>query len=318
MVHHQYLKYCTKEQEQEFLLSLHLWEGTSKEVFNVLYAVSNHIDDHYEYLEIPKKDGTKRKLWMPDFTLKKIQYNILHHILDGMKISEFATAYHKGSDIVFNVKPHVGKSMILKLDLKNFFEHITFDIVKNKVFQEEYFPESVATLLTFLCCHKGALPQGAPTSPAISNIILKDFDEIVGNWCYGRSIKYTRYCDDMVFSSENINKKELIVFIEEQLKVLGLKLNYQKTRLLKNGNQKMITGIIANEYMQAPRKYRKKLRQEIYYCKKFGISNHLKNQKLEMDCHEYIESLKGRIRFVLHINPSDEEFLDYRKWIQTQ
>ncbi len=306
-----YLIYCTKEQEQEFLLSLQLIE---KNTFQTLYSVSNHIEDHYEYLEIPKKDGTKRKLMVPDPLLKKIQKNILNHILYGINTSTYAKAYKKGNNIITNALPHVNQPKILKLDIKNFFNHITFEQIKTTVFKEEYFPESIATLLTILSTYHGYLPQGAPTSPAISNIILKEFDEIIGAWCHQKQITYTRYCDDLTFSG-NIEKKEIIDFVQTELQKMGFQLNHKKTKLLTKKHRQIITGIVVNEHLRAPRNYRKEIRKQMYYCQKFGIENHLKYHHLDIDIENYKKSLKGKILFVLQINPNDQEFKNYLKWI---
>lgn len=114
---HNYFIYCSKEQEREFLLSLHLVE---EKPFTTLYSISNHIEKHYEYLEIPKKDGTKRNLLVPDSLLKQIQRNILRHILYGMNISNYASAYRKGASIRNNALPHCNQPFILKLDIKKF------------------------------------------------------------------------------------------------------------------------------------------------------------------------------------------------------
>lgn len=311
MANNKYLIYCTKEQEIEFLLSLQLIE---KKPLTTLYSVSNHIDKHYEYLEIPKKDGTKRKLLVPDYLLKTIQKNILHHILYGINISTYVTSYRKGENMVSNARPHLKQPMILKLDIKDFFNHITFEQVKKNVFKEEYFPEAISTLLTVLCCYHGKLPQGAPTSPMISNIILKEFDEIVGTWCKERNIVYTRYSDDLTFSG-TFEKQEIIMLVKQQLNQFGFRLNTKKTRLLTSQNRQIVTGIVVNEHLQVPRKYRKELRKTIYYCQKFGVKKHLENKQIEIEEKEYIQSLKGKILFVLQVNPNDKEFKQYLKWI---
>jgi len=312
-----YFKYCTKEQEMEFLLSLGLWKGEEKEVLKILYSVSNHIEKHYEYLEIPKKDGNKRKLLAPDFLLKQIQKNILNHIIKGLSISKYATAYYKGSDIVKNAEVHLRKPIILKLDMKNFFDTITFEHVKSFVFKEEYFPEGVATILTKLCTYQNHLPQGAPTSPTISNIILKEFDDEVGNFCIENNITYTRYCDDMTFSGR-FDKEKIISFVGGRLKTFGFTLNHKKTKLLTKGKRQIITGIVVNEYLNTPRIYRKEIRKQIYYCKKFGIEKHLQNIGLDIEKDIYLESLKGKILFVLHVNKEDIEFKNYLDWINKQ
>lgn len=306
----QYLKYCTKKQALEFLESLHLYQD-----IRTLYAVSNHIEKHYEYMEIPKKDGGKRILYMPDALLKGIQRNILNHVLYGMHISPYAKAYYKNAGILENAKPHVNKRVVLKLDIKDFFGSITFQMVKERIFREEYFPESISILLTILCGYKGVIPQGAPTSPMISNIILREFDEIVGNWCKESNIVYTRYCDDMTFSG-TFDKNDILSFIKQELALLGFQLNDKKTKLFTLNQRQMITGIVVNEKLNTTREYRKNIRKEIYYCKKYGIENHLKFNHIDMERKEYLNSLKGKTLFVLHVDKKNQEFQKYLKWIE--
>lgn len=231
-----------------------------------------------------------------------------------MNISSYAKAYRRGENIVSNARHHLKQPMILKLDIKDFFNHITFHQVKKYVFKEEYFPEATSILLTILCCYQEKLPQGVPTSPMISNIILREFDEIVGDWCKKRNIVYTRYCDDLTFSGA-FEKHEIILFIKQQLNELGFQLNKQKTRLLTSKNRQIITGIVVNEHLQVPRKYRKELRKIIYYCQKFGIKKHLEYKQIEIEIKDYIQSLKGKILFVLQANPNDAEFQEYLNWI---
>ena len=146
-------KYCTKKQSREFLLSLGLLGETDwpeEKQLACLYAVSNHIWEHYHPAEIEKRDGTIRRLWVPDRLLMKIQRNIIHKILDQMPVSPYATAYHAGGGIVVNARFHTGSAQILKLDIKDFFEHILFWHIYSHAFPTIYFPPSAGTLLSHL------------------------------------------------------------------------------------------------------------------------------------------------------------------------
>lgn len=104
---------------------------------------------------------------------------------------------------------------------------------------------------------------------------MKEFDEELGNWCNLRNISYTRYSDDMTFSGQ-FNPSELIVKVRKMLYKLGLSLNNDKIRIIHKSSRQNVTGIVVNEKMQVNIKYRNKIRQEIYYIKKFGLSSHLK------------------------------------------
>ncbi|WP_442855524.1 hypothetical protein [Clostridium sp. Marseille-P2415] len=119
-------KYCTQKHCRDMLLSFRLLGNTSwpdEKVMACLYAVSNHTERHYRTVRIPKRDGTERRLLVPDKILMRIQKNILHHILDGYAVSGCATAYHKGAGVVPNAWAHTGKNVVVKLDIKFFREY---------------------------------------------------------------------------------------------------------------------------------------------------------------------------------------------------
>ena len=280
-----------------------------------LYAVSNNISKHYHKAKLPKKSGGYRNLSVPDEVMKAIQRQISEMLLIHMPVSRYAKAYRFGSSTLRNAKHHVGKQVVLKLDILHFFDSVRYSTVKDKVFPEEIYAEPLRILLTMLCYHKDALPQGAPSSPAITNIILYEFDELVGQWCRERGIAYTRYCDDMTFSGD-FNPAEVIRFVRLELKKMGFLLNEQKTRIQRPGQQQSVTGIVVNEKLSIPANYRRKLRQELYYCKNFGIQEHLQKTGLEIPEDIYRMQLLGKVNYVLQVHPNDRDMLEARKWLQ--
>ena len=280
-----------------------------------LYAVSNNISKHYHKAKLPKKSGGYRNLSVPDEVLKAIQKQIADVLLIHMPVSRYAKAYRFGSSTLRNAKHHVGKQVVLKLDILHFFDSIRYSTVKDKVFPEEIYAEPLRILLTMLCYHKDALPQGAPSSPAITNIILYEFDELVGHWCRERNIAYTRYCDDMTFSGD-FEPTEVIRFVRTELRKLGFLLNEQKTRIQRPGQQQTVTGIVVNEKPSIPAVYRRKLRQELYYCRKYGIQEHLQKIGLEIPEETYRMRLLGKVNYVLQAHPDDRDMLEARKRLQ--
>ena len=280
-----------------------------------LYAVSNNLGKHYHKANLPKKSGGYRKLSVPDEILKAIQRQISEVLLIHMPVSKYAKAYRFGSSTLRNAKHHVGKQVVLKLDILHFFDSIRYSTVKDKVFPEKIYAEPLRILLTMLCYHKDALPQGAPSSPAITNIILYEFDELMGQWCQERDIAYTRYCDDMTFSSD-FDPSEVIRFVRLELKKLGFLLNEQKTKVQRPGQQQAVTGIVVNEKLSISADYRRKLRQDLYYCRKFGIQEHLQKIGLEIPEETYQMRLLGKVNYVLQVHPDDKDMLDARKWLQ--
>ena len=280
-----------------------------------LYAVSNNISKHYHKAKLPKKNGGCRNLSVPDEILKSIQRRIADVLLIHMPVSRHAKAYRFGSSTLRNAKHHVGKQVVLQLDILHFFDSIRYSTVKDKAFPEEIYAEPLRILLTMLCYHKDALPQGAPSSPAITNIILYEFDEQLGQWCRERDIAYTRYCDDMTFSGD-FEPTEVIRFVRTELRKLGFLLNEQKTRIQRPGQQQTVTGIVVNEKPSIPADYRRKLRQELYYCRKYGIQEHLHKIGLEIPEETYRMRLLGKVNYVLQAHPDDRYMLEARKRLQ--
>ena len=309
-------KYIGTKECNEFLLSLNLINcKDEKKYIKTIYSISNNIEKNYKIYKIKKRNGKYRTIYEPNLILKQIQKQILNNILNNKSISKYAKAYHKGIQLKDNAIPHINKEMILKLDIKDFFENISFLDIYNSCFPIEYFPKSVGMILTYLCTYDNHLTQGSPTSAYISNLVMKEFDEELGNWCNLRNISYTRYSDDMTFSGA-FNPSELITKVRKMLYKLGLELNNDKIHIVYKSSSQNVTGIVVNEKMQVNVKYRNKTRQEIYYIKKFGLSSHLKKCDINIDSKRYLNILYGRVLYVLQINENDKEFIKYRQFIE--
>ena len=303
-------KYCDKNHSREFLLSLNLTGNlnlTKEKQLSLLYGLSNHTEEHYQKIQIPKRNGAWRTLYVPDSLLKYVQKQILHKVLTQLPVSYCASAYKKGCSLKENAAPHTGKSIVLKLDILDFFGNITYISVYQHAFPGELFPPPVRTLLAHLCCYRDFLPQGAPTSPYISNLVLFPFDRYMERWCKNQNITYTRYCDDLTFSG-SFEPETVIRKVSSFLLRMGFEINPKKTKICPQGQQQIVTGIVVNEKAQVPKTYRRNLRQEIYYIEKFGLSEHLAHIHSDLTPEKYLEHLKGKIRYVLQINPQDREF----------
>ena len=308
-------KYIGVKECNEFLLSLNLLNcKDEKKYIKTIYSLSNNIENNYKIYNIKKKNGKLRKIYEPNNILKHIQRKILENILNNKSISIYAKAYHKGISLKDNALPHLNKDVILKLDIKNFFESISFFNVYESCFSIEYFPKSVGMILTYLCTYDDHLTQGSPTSAYISNLVMKEFDEYIGNWCATNNINYTRYSDDMTFSG-NFNPSEVINLVYNNLSKLGLELNNDKIHIIRKSCRQSVTGIVVNEKVQVSRKYRKDIRQEMYYINKYGLKHHLKVKNIKMNHKNYLNKLYGKILYVLQINSSDKEFIEYKKII---
>ncbi len=306
-------QHLTKNEINEFILSLNLISDnklSNKEKLKLLYTISNHAEKHYKVFKIPKKSGGYRTIYEPDYTLKMIQENILTNVLNERIISSYAKAYKKGLSLLDNALPHLHQKIVLKLDIKDFFPSIDFLKVYKKVFPRNIYPEAVASLLTNLVTYNNTLPQGAPTSSYISNLVLRSFDIKIGSFCQSKNIAYTRYCDDMTFSGE-FNPQEIINLVKTELFKENFILNKKKIKIIKSNKAQIVTGIVCNEKLSIPRTYKKFIRQNMYYINKYGLNNHLKYINY-LDSKDYLNKLYGQILFVLQIEKNNKEFLNYK------
>lgn len=140
----------------------------------------------------------------------------------------------------------------------------------------------------------------------------------IGNYCRERGIAYTRYCDDMTFSSDHIDKNELIGKVSEELKKYGLRINGKKTVSAPAGRKQTVTGVTVNEKPNTDKEYRRSIRQQIYFCKKYGVDEHLKATSNPISAEKYLSSLLGRIGYVLQITPNNPEFTEYRAYVSDE
>ena len=275
-----------------------------------LFDYTKHTDREYRAFPIPKKDGSIRQLYVPSPALKSMQSIILHSILERLPVSPYATAYVRHGTLRKNAAPHVGKRYLLKLDIMDFFGSIPFEQVYTTAFNTRYFPRQIGVMLTSLCCRREVLPQGAPTSPALSNLVLRRFDDYIGCWCHSRNIAYTRYCDDMTFSAD-VPLGFVYHKVRTLLEDMGYSLNEQKTRFVSCAGRQSVTGLTVNEKVSVPRDYKRRLRQEVYYTLKFGAEGSLARagrQDFAAEPRRYEQHLLGQVQYVLQIEPDNRWF----------
>ncbi len=309
-------KYANTKERNDYLLSLDLLNcHDEKKYIKTLYSISNQIEKNYRVFKMKKKNGKTRTIYAPNPLLKHIQRRILDEVLSERPISPYAKAYYPGLTLKDNAEPHVGKDMILKLDIRNFFESISFTDVLHAAFPQELYPKQIGILFTYLCTYDEHLTQGSPTSAYISNLVLKDFDEEIGEWCKNIGINYTRYSDDMTFSG-HFEVTPLITKVKNLLKKKGLRLNYDKVHVVTKSSRQSVTGVTVNEKIRASAQYRATIRQEMYYITKFGLSSHLKKRKIDDTPEHYLNVLYGKILFVLSLDRRDREFKNYKCTIE--
>jgi RNA-directed DNA polymerase len=272
---------------------------------------SFYTDSFYTDYEIKKKNGKIRIISEPLPSLKDIQIWILNNILQDLEVSPFAKAYRKKITLNDNLKFHLGQHKLLTIDLKDFFPSIKINSVE-EIFLSLGYSKLISNLLAKLCTKNSSLPQGAPTSPYLSNLYFLKADKTIADYCKENSIRYTRYADDLSFSG-NFDEQKLFDFIKKVLAIIKLEINPDKTKLMKPNERQIVTGIVVNEKAQVVFHKRNKLRQEIYYIKKYGLINHMERKGIKK--RSYIEHLLGQVNFIIQINQNDKEFLQYKDFL---
>lgn len=279
-----------------------------------LHKVSNSSINFYRQFVIPKKSkGELRTILEPLPNLKDIQKWILDNILYQLEPSKYTKAYKKGVSIKDNAKFHRKQKKVLTIDLKNYFGTINFDDVY-LFFRKSGYKNDVAILIAGLCSSVLGLPQGAPTSPMLANLITINLDKRIAAFTQKNNIRYTRYADDLTFSGD-FDEGFIIKKIKEIVISEGFEINNAKTRLREQHQRQEVTGIVVNNNMQASRNYRRKLRQEIYYIKQFGLESHLEFKGNE-NPEKYVRKLIGKANFIKNINHSDSEVEVYLNFLK--
>lgn len=268
-----------------------------------LYSVSNRPELFYRKFYVNKKNGSgRREIYEPLPNLKEIQRWILDNILSRVECHKAAKAYIKGMSIVENARFHRDRNVVFTVDISNFFGSITVSRVFN-VFLGLGYSRPVAGLLAGLCTLGKSLPQGAPTSPAISNLVCKELDRRLFSYAVKNTYRYTRYADDITLSGD-VDISESYKFLQRIFLENGFFINESKTRVMRRGARQLVTGVVVNKKLNAPIWMRRNFKRDVYYIEKFGLYGHMERRGVEK--RNYLEHLIGTGNFILDINPSDE------------
>lgn len=267
-----------------------------------------HPERYYRSFKIPKRQGGEREISAPYPALMKVQRWIYDNILlPTAKLPDYVTGFIPGKSILDNATPHIGGQFVLKMDIKDFFPSITIDRVI-MVFKKLGYHHRLSYALAALCCSNGCLPQGAPTSPILSNIIAKRLDKRIIGFVQKIGLHYTRYADDITISG-NVIQLSHIRFIERIIKEEGFVPNLTKTKILGPKVKKIITGVsISSGKATIPRNMKREIRQQMFYIERYGLKGHLK--------HEHIKDpifpirLQGRFAYWKSVEPENERLND--------
>lgn len=298
---------------------------------------SGDMHRHYLAFDIPKKNGGKRRILAPSEKLKTLQSRLANLLKKIYTPREPVKAFREGSSIVANASPHCRKKYVFNIDLENFFGTITFSRIRGMLISKPYslLPET-ATVIAHLATVNGVLPQGAPSSPILSNMLCASLDRDLHSLAKRNRAIYTRYADDITFSfysPAEFLPKNLVEYslsngkpnhyfskvgaeLDELVRRHGFVINQAKVRLQGPGERRVVTGLVTNQKPNVPRTYIRKTAALIHSIEKHGIeaANVIYKQKNPNSSGILESHLQGRLLFIKQVTGEKSEV--YRRLAQ--
>jgi RNA-directed DNA polymerase len=278
-------------------------------VYNIYLVEPEH---RYKTFDIPKKSGGIRQISTPITAIKIIQKKLNQVLYAVYKIKPSVHGFVNGKNIVTNAQAHAKKRYVLNIDLKNFFPSVNFGRVRGMFIATPYsLPPDAATVLAQICCYNNQLPQGAPTSPIITNMICAKMDSQLQRLAKACKATYTRYADDITFSTTlpqfpndlayiSTQEDREKIFIGNRLLAIihenGFEVNEQKIRLQAKGNHQEVTGLTTNLFPNVDRKYVRQIRAMLHAWAKFGLEA-AENEYFDKYLLTSRSPLKERLKF---------------------
>ncbi|HQR96476.1 MAG TPA: reverse transcriptase domain-containing protein [Thiotrichales bacterium] len=307
-----------------------LAESVSLSRSELLELIQRDEQELYRSFKLKKKRGGYRLLQAPEPALKNAQRRINRYLEAELTedIHNKAHGFVKKRSIVSNAQNHVGKAWVLNFDLEDFFGSFTRSAVLNLFLQPPFsFDQPVAEQLTNLCTTKQGLPQGAPSSPILSNLLSNRLDQQLSDFARQHHLSYTRYADDISFSSNHSIPAGLLskdpetsawklgATITNMVKDCGFGINHRKTRLQTRHQRQEVTGLIVNEQLNVDRRYVRNLRAMIHAYKVYGFLaafkfvNHYASKETEhkSPLASFLATIQGRISFVAMVKGNDHQ-----------
>lgn len=274
---------------------------------------------HYQRFSIPKKTGGLRYISAPMPRLKRCQYWVLDHILSKVPCHPAAHGFLPQHSILSNALPHVGQAVVINLDLKDFFPSIEYARVKG-VFKSLGYGDQIATLLGLLCTEqaseevrvdtqkyfvagkKRSLPQGAPSSPMITNILCHGLDKRLHAAASKLGFVYTRYADDLTFSSKQKERPpvgKLLWRVKQIIADEGFTLHPDKQRIMRHSQKQEVTGIVVNHSPTIDARTLHRFRATLHKVEKNGPAGYHWNGNTDV-----LSALEGYARYICMVNPA--------------
>lgn len=279
------------------------------EVSDVRRSVINRIihdsSHYYRNFSVPKRTGGVRDISTPLPALQALQKTLLKHTLSKVRISPHCHSYLTNRSILTNANMHIGQPTICKIDISDFFPSIQLDFVIN-IFQCIGYDHADAKLMGLICTREGCLPQGAPSSPALSNIALVKFDEAMSKLCARNNFIYTRYADDIFISGQFISTS-FFDLTKKVLRSFGFEANESKSYMMTRG-RKIVTGIsVSGSSLSVPRQKKRSIRNEAFLFAKSSLP--AIEEKILKDPFVF-DRIMGRLHFWRSVEPSNKRVQD--------
>ena len=280
---------------------------------------------HYSCRWVPKKAGTPRLIEAPKPFLKGIQRQILREILDLVPVHDCVHGFRKGRSCISSAQLHAGEAIVISIDLRDFFLSIPIRSVHG-LFRSLGYPWEVARYLTGLCStetraeeidrlpsetrpdwrtrklfRQQHLPQGAPTSPTLANLVAWRLDRRLDGLAKVLNARYTRYGDDLAFSGDRDiarNLDTLLHMVGVICEHSSLSVNHRKTRIMGQGSCQRLTGLVVNQHVNVPRKQYDRLKAILCNCVRHGPADQNRHRHSDFRAH-----LDGRITWIENVNP---------------
>ncbi|MCV3206672.1 reverse transcriptase domain-containing protein [Mesorhizobium sp. YC-39] len=278
----------------------------------------------YKEFSISKRNGEARVISRPINGIRFIQTQLSNHLYSFYDPGTAVHGFAKGRSIVTNAKAHLRRKWILNIDIEGFFDSINFGRVRGLFLAKPFeLPADTATALATIICHCNKLPQGAPTSPIVSNLIASTLDRELIKLCKGLGLQYTRYADDITISSRRASIPTQVATLEGDVwklsnplraifEAAGFKVNDKKTRLSKASSRQTVTGLTVNKFANVDRSYIRDLYASFHALKKFGLERYTETynkkflSKNKSKPSAVIDKLIGQIQYVGHVRGYDD------------
>lgn len=240
--------------------------------------------DRYASFHIAKKSGASRQIDAPTTNLKILQQKLNTVLQSVYRVKPSAHGFAAGKNVKTNAQQHTKKRWVFNIDLDNFFHTIHFGRVRGMFMGKPYnLPDDVSTVLAHICCYQGRLPQGAPTSPVISNMICAQMDSQLQRLAKINRSTYTRYADDITFSVtsrrfppalasiDSINQVHIGGDLQQIIDDNGFTINTNKVWLRDRHQRQEVTGVTVNDHTSLPRRFTNQIRAMLHAWEKYGL-----------------------------------------------